>query len=46
VTKFSDYTAILLRSMPGDTLKVKFMRSAQGEYREMETEITVNAAKK
>ena len=29
-----------------DTLKVKFMRSAQGEYKEMETEITVNAAKK
>ena len=46
VTKFSDYTAILLRSTPGDTLKVKFMRSAQGEYREMETEITVNTAKK
>ena len=46
ISRFSDYTAVLLRTDVGDTIHVKLMRPVQGDYREMEMEIMVDAAKK
>lgn len=43
IYSYDDYVSVLMQKKPDDTVKLTLMRTAQGQYREMEISITLKA---
>lgn len=43
ILSYNDYIAALMQEQPGNTVKLKLMRASQGEYKEMEVSVVLDA---